>query len=289
MFFFKKLLPGFLFPVPLCAGFLLLGLALWSLTKWKKLGRGLVVTGALVLLVFGYPWLPRFALRHLEQQYAPVLEDSGQWPVVGGQKVEGGGQWSVVRGQKSEVSAPRFILVLSASRLSADTNRTPAARFSDESLQRIVEGVRLHRLFPDTTLLVSVSGASVSKEDKERTLGELLLIFGLPNNAVQVCATARDTEDEIRWGKEVVGTNRVFLVSTASHLPRAMVLAHKSGLDAVPSPSGYFVDPVTQSSFSPGRLFPNAGNLEKSERALHEYLGLVWERVRGGGQKPEDR
>jgi uncharacterized SAM-binding protein YcdF (DUF218 family) len=166
--------------------------------------------------------------------------------------------------------------------ISADTNRPPAARFSDGSLQRIVEGVRLQRLVPDSTLLVSIGGSSVSQADKERVLRDLLLIFGLQTNSVQVCASARDTEDEIVWCKQVVATNRVFLVSCASHLPRAMLLARQHGLDAVPSPSGYAVDTVTQSPFSPGRLFPGAGNLDNSERAMHVYRGLVWERVRGG-------
>ena len=309
MFFLKKLLPCFLFPVPVCAGFLLLGLGVWNFTRWKRTGRGLVITGTVLLLAFSYPWLPRLALRHLEARYPAVLGVSGQWSVGSSQKTGDGGTAGGLRGtsnnqhptsniegggipvdsggrQKGEDGAPSFIMVLSASGLSADTNRPPAARLSDESLQRLLEGVRLHRLFPNTTLLVSVSGSAVPDEEKIRVLRELLLIFGMATNAVQVCATARDTEDEVVWCRQVVTTNRVILVSSASHLPRAMVLAHRHSVNAVPAPSGYLVDTVTPSVFSPGHLFPSAGNLQNSERALHEYLGLLWEAVRG--QKAED-
>ena len=51
MFILKKLISRFLFPVPLCAGLLLLGLALLSFTRWKRTGRGLMLTGTLLLLL----------------------------------------------------------------------------------------------------------------------------------------------------------------------------------------------------------------------------------------------
>lgn len=251
MFFLKKLLSRFLFPVPLCAELLVLGLLLWSFTKWKKLGRGLVVAGTALLLAFSYPWLPRLALGHLEAQYPPVAVDGGQG----------------------------FIMVLGEG-FSADTKRPAGARFSDDGLKRIFEGVRLHRWLTNSTLLVSVPGSTVTQDEKERVLGELLLVFGLQTNAVKVCPGAWDTEDEIRWCKNVVGTNRVIIVSSASHLPRAMLLVRKIGLNAVAAPSGFLADTVTHEPFSPDRLFPGSGNLYHSERAMYEYLGLVWEKVR---------
>jgi len=31
----------------------------------------------------------------------------------------------------------------------------------------------------------------------------------------------------------------------------------------------------------PGVFFPSAGSLEKAGRAIHEYLGMMWGKVRG--------
>ena len=289
VFFLKKFLSRFLCPVPLCAGLLLLGIALWGFThKRKRLGRGLVITGTALLLVFGYPWLPRYALLCLERQYPALVEDRGVGFENRKQKAEsrnllgaeGGGQWSVD-------GEARYIMVLGMG-LSADTNRPPAARFSDEALQRIIEGVRLHRWLTNSTLLISVAGPAVSKQDKEQVLGELLLVLGMGTNTVQVCAEARDTEDEIAWCQRLAGTNRVLLVSSASHLPRAMLLARNYRLDAIAAPSGYLVDTVTQSPWTPNRLFPSSINLYSTERAMNEYLGLAWEKLRGG-RNTEDR
>ncbi len=260
MFFLKKLLSRFLFPVPLCAGLLLLGIALCAFShKRKKLGRALVIAGTTLLLAFGYPWLPRYALLHLERQYPARAVDSGQWSVNG----EAG-----------------FIMVLGMG-LSADTNRPPAARFSDEALQRIIEGLRLHRSLTNSTLLVSVAGPAVSKQEKEQVLAQVLSILGMESHTAQVCAEARVTEDEIAWCRRVAGTNRVWLVSSASHLPRAMLIARRHQLDAIPAPSGYVVDTVTQAPWSPTRLFPNSSNFCYTERAINEYLGLAWEYLRG--------
>ena len=314
MFFFKKLISRFVFPVPLCAELLVLGLVLWSFTRWKKLGRGLVIGGTALLLVFSYPWLPRLALSRLESRYATVtgegeskngpsdygLRDyettnqgavvSGQWSVVSSQWSVVSGQWSVVSSQRSVVSSqwPPYIMVLGDT-FSADSRRSAAARFGDEGLKRLLEGVRLHRGLTNSSLLVSIPGPTVSEEEKERVLGELLFTFGLETNSVQVCVGARDTEDEIAWCRRAVGTNRVLVVSSASHLPRAMVLAQKHGLQAIPAPSGYLVDTVTRSPFSPDRLFPGSFNLYQCERAANEYLGLAWERLRGGAPAKEGR
>lgn len=262
MFFLKKLLSRLLFPVPLCAGLLVCGLVLWFFTKWKKTGRGLVVAGTGLLLLLSYPWLPRLALQPLESQHPPVSEVRGQGAQVGGHS---GG----------------FILVLSGGGLSADDYRPPNQRLADEGLKRVVEGVRLSRLFPNFGLLISLAGPAVRPAEKEVVLRELLAVFGLPADAARLCATARDTEDEILWCRDVAGTNQVLLVTSASHLPRALLLARRHGLNAVPAPSGFLVDEVTQSPFGPNRLFPASVNLYQSERAIHEYLGLAWETLRG--------
>ena len=232
---------------------------------------------ATVAWLFSYPWLPRLALSHLESQYPALPADVTV-------------SFSAFSFEDHPPS-PVFIMVLGQG-FSADSSLPPAARFSDEGLKRIIEGVRLHRLLTNSSLFVSVSGPTVSKAEKERVLGELLLIFGLQTNAVKVCASAWDTEDEIAWCKKLAGTNLVALVSSASHLPRAMLLARKHGLDAVAVPSGYLVDTVTKSPWSPSRLFPSSINVYNSERAMNEYLGLVWERVRGtkaGQQKVESK
>jgi uncharacterized SAM-binding protein YcdF (DUF218 family) len=259
MFFLKKLVSRFFFPVPLCAGLLLFGLGLWYFTKRKRAGRGCVVAGTVLLLFFSYSWLPDGMLRQLESPIAPVL---------------------IPTGHANPISS-NYICILGQG-ISSDTSLPANARFNDIFLKRMVEGVRLHRLLPNPTFLVSIAGSNVSQEEKQAVLGGLLRILGLESETLPVCATARDTNDEITWFKQIAGTNRVFLVSCASHLPRAMVLAKKHSLNAIPSPSGYLAGRVEKKSpLSRAGLFPTSENLAGSERAIYEYLGLAWEKVKG--------
>jgi len=259
MFLLKKIVSRIFFPIPLCAGLILLGLALWLFTRRKRVGSGCVLAGTVLLLFFSYSWLPDVMLRQLESRVAPVLNPTDQ-------------------------VAPRssnYICILGQG-ISSDTSLPANVRFNDIFVKRIAEGVRLYRLLPDSTLLVSISGANASKEEKQAALSDLLRIFGLHTDAAQVCATAQDSEDEVAWFKQIAGTNRVFLVSCAAHLPRAMVLAGKYSLNAIPCPSSYLAGGVERKSpFKPTGLFPTSENLYNSERAIYEYLGLAWEKVRG--------
>ena len=83
-----------------------------------------------------------------------------------------------------------------------------------------------------------------------------------------------------------LGIRRVFLVTHAWHMPRALEVFEKAGVDAVPAPTGFVhKDPIRagfgfEDRSTYGDWLPNAGALLKSYFALHEYLGRVWYRLR---------
>ncbi len=74
MVLFKKIVPLFFFPVPLCLELLLGGLALLWFTRRQKAGKILVSAGAGLLLILGYSFVPDLLLRPLEQKYPPVAD-----------------------------------------------------------------------------------------------------------------------------------------------------------------------------------------------------------------------
>ena len=257
MFFIKKLISRFFFPVPVCAELLIAGFLLWRFSKHQKLGRGLVLGGIAGLLLFSYPLLPNYWLGHIEAQSVPV---------------------SIA----AEASThPCYVVVLGQG-TSARSNLPPNLRFGQEFISRLVEGIRLHRALTNSTLAVSLAGASVSEPEKRHLFDQFLAIFALPTNRVTLLTTARDTGDEIRFCKQIAGTNRLYLVSSASHLPRALLMARKQGLNAIPAPASYQIDEVTsaQEPFSPTELFPSVDDLQNTTRAVYESLGLIWEKLK---------
>jgi uncharacterized SAM-binding protein YcdF (DUF218 family) len=263
MFFLKKLISRFFFPLPMCVGLLISGLLLICFTKRQKLGRRLAFVGMTLLLLVSYPPVPQGLLSSLESRYRSASATQLLFPPeTSGDRATSG-----------------FIFVLGES-VSSDPTLPANQRFSDVFAKRMIEAARLHRLFPDRTVAVSIGNDSMSTLEKESTAREFFAICGFTNITLLVCASSRDTEQEIQWIKATAGTNSVLLVSCASHLPRAARIAGRMGVNATPCPSGFVYDPVTPVSFSPAHLFPAAPSLSQSERAIYEGLGLIYESLK---------
>jgi uncharacterized SAM-binding protein YcdF (DUF218 family) len=63
---------------------------------------------------------------------------------------------------------------------------------------------------------------------------------------------------------------RVALVSNAWHLPRAVAKFEAAGLSIVPAPMGF-----SRSMTDVYAFLPSAGALSATNRALHEWLGIL--------------
>jgi uncharacterized SAM-binding protein YcdF (DUF218 family) len=91
-------------------------------------------------------------------------------------------------------------------------------------------------------------------------------------------SSSKDTKDEARLIKDMVGNESFFLVTSASHMPRSVALFKKEGMNPIPAPTDHRIK--ERQRLSPGMFFPWAGNLIKAELAVHEYLGLGWAKIR---------
>jgi uncharacterized SAM-binding protein YcdF (DUF218 family) len=61
-------------------------------------------------------------------------------------------------------------------------------------------------------------------------------------------------------------------------MPRSMALFRNQGMDPIPAPTDFLVKKGQR--FGPGIFFPGAGELVRTERAVYEYLGMAWARLR---------
>ena len=77
----------------------------------------------------------------------------------------------------------------------------------------------------------------------------------------------------------IVGQDRFLLVTSASHMPRSMALFEKRGMQPIAAPADHQV--LKTHGFAPDMLFPGADGIHAAERAVWEYLGLVWAKIRG--------
>ena len=100
--------------------------------------------------------------------------------------------------------------------------------------RRTLHGAALWRA-DEVTHLVPCGGLGQHPPSEGEAMRDLLIEAGVPERAIHPETASRDTLDNIRLALPIlarIGTRRVVVVSDAAHLPRALLVARRFGLDA---------------------------------------------------------
>lgn len=246
-FFLKKVIGAVFMPLP--AGLLVaaLGVVLW-LRGRRRLGPTLVGGALLALWVAGLPGVADALVRAVETNEPAFPGDSVAWVVV------------LSGGHRSDPALP------------------VSARLSSPTLHRVAEGVAIATAQPWSTLVLSgwggadsIPNASVSR-DVARS-------WGFPAERVVLDPAPRDTEEEARLLAPRLRGHPFALVTSATHMDRALGYFRAQGLDPVPAPTGHLSQEPT--AYGVTGLLPAEANLWRTRIAMHEILGMLWARLRG--------
>lgn len=139
---------------------------------------------------------------------------------------------------------------------------------------RFIDGVRVQKAVPGSKLLLSLGPVDASAE---REAIETARTIGLRREDLILIQDVRDTREEVKQMSQVIGADRFVLLTSASHMPRAMELFRGAGMNPLPAP----IEHMVRSRSSYENWIPSAGSLYLSERAIYEYLGLLWLRLAG--------
>jgi len=252
MFLLKKITGLILSPLTVCVVLLVSGLFLLLFTRRQKTGKFTVTLGVVFLLLMSYDALPDRALGTLERRYTPLKEIDS-------------------------ISDVKWIVVLGGGHIT-DPNLPADSRLSGESLSRVVEGVIIHKRLPESRMILS-GGNIFDPVPESKSMAELAIILGIDKDDIHEEPAGLDTEDQAILIKKIVGKDKFILVTSAFHMPRSMALFQKQGMHPIPSPSGYRVK--NRKEVDPLMFFPDSGGIEKMEFAVHEYLGMLWAKLRG--------
>jgi uncharacterized SAM-binding protein YcdF (DUF218 family) len=259
MFWLKKFFSPFLFPLPfaLVAGVVGLVLA-WS-RRWARAGRTLLTAAVLVLLVASNKWVSGRLIAPLELSY-PAMGDfqSGQ-PLP------------------AALAACRYVVVLGGGHDDSDV-RPALSKLGTSARARLTEGVRLLRLLPEATLVVSGPGDD-GGPTHARVLADAAVSLGVDRTRIRQIDDAHDTEEEAARLREVLGNAPFALITSAWHLPRAMALCSAQGLHTLPCPADFMYS--TPLHWHRSDFTWDVPSLERSTAVVHEYLGRWWARLRG--------
>lgn len=210
----------------------------WSLLLAAGVGLYLSATGV------GARWL----VLPLENRYPPLLRPQ---PGVGAIVALGGGEVARPPGDGGDMANARTLMRLEA-----------AAKLAKQSALPIVTSGGAPRF-----------GAPPEATTMARLLRESFAVHNpiwIEGRSFNTAANAFDSSKLLAQK----GIHRVYLVTSALHMPRAMAWFRRAGLDPVPVPCDYRLDRGLTSGYE--AWLPRAIYLEASSEAIHEYLGLFW-------------
>ena len=173
--------------------------------------------------------------------------------------------------QDGSLPAVGYVVVLGSGYEPRDGIPVTAA-LDEDGLVRIVEGVRLMRRLGAVKLVVS-GGAPPGRTPPAFGYAKLARGLGVDDASLVVLSGSLDTSAEARSVAALLGAAPFILVTSAYHMPRAMRLMERAGAHPFPAPTGQLVNESANGGWS--SLLPTSGGLGKTERALHEYLGLA--------------
>ena len=146
-------------------------------------------------------------------------------------------------------------------------------------MKRVIEVVRLYRLMDRPTIVVSGgSGNPFVKVSEAAVMRELLIDLGIPSKRIRIEGKSSDTYENARSVKKLPLNRPLILVTSASHLPRALRVFRAQGMRPLPAPCDFR---SRRSVGDPMWFFPSPGSLAISTSAIYEYLGTWWYYLRG--------
>lgn len=150
-------------------------------------------------------------------------------------------------------------------------------KYNYATLSRLMEGLRVYRLNNGSKLILTGGPADNPASEIEK---RFLVGIGVPSSDIITDYFSMDTHDEAVNVREIVGDSPFVLVTSATHMPRAVMLFKKQGMNPIPAPAD-FIMTNSDGQNSLIKKFPDIENLAASDRAIHEYVGILWGWLRG--------
>lgn len=250
MFYYvSKVAWFFATPSNLLVSLILLGLVIALFPRTRRLGIGLALAFALTTAGLGLLPIANYVLIPLENRFPPFRDD--------GKPVDG----IVVLGGSVEAaeSAARGALVV------------------NESGERVIETIKLARLYPQARILISGGGGTVWGEGVAEApiIAAFLTSLGIDASRLIVEDRSRTTYENAVFSRDIAKPKpgeRWLLVTSAWHMPRAVGLFEKVGFPIVPYP----VDYRTNGSFKKQHVFAFVSDgLRRLDIGTKEWAGLV--------------
>ena len=231
-------------PSNLIAIFLIAGLVFLLFRRTRQTAIYLLVLGAFVYIAFGIGPVSYWLLGKLEHRY-PALNSFENLDKID-------------------------TLVVLSGHAEPDPYFPISSKVSSSTAFRLIEALRLWRLFPNAKILIP------GHTDVPVIMKEFLTALGVPDDRITIECKSKNTYENALNIQERIGNGSFILITSAGHMPRAMALFRKLGMNPIPAPTDY----QTGKNCWAARYLPTPQHLNYSDTAVHEYIALLWYRLR---------
>ena len=259
--FLSKLLPPFAYPLGFVIILLILPLVL---QRFRRLWKAAIIAALLILLIASNRWVAFSLTRSLEWQYVP----------------------------SGEIEKASAIVLLGGGTESAEPPR-PFVQVNGAG-ERVIYAAYLYKQGKAPAILASGGNLEFIGSQPSTPASDmkvLLLFMGVPDGSIWLEDQSQNTyENAVDCAKILKAKNisRVILVTSAIHMPRAVALFQKQGIQVIPAPADFDVTQAGWNDLAHAplgeqiiNLLPSTGNLGMTTNALKEYLGILVYRLEG--------
>lgn len=241
MFWVKKILSMLVMPIPFI---LLVLISCLFFFRRKLLVKGLLVFSISLLILFSSNFGVGLIVEPLEVQHE-----------MNSLAIEG-----------------ECIVLVLGSGHDMSSSDNPVQRLSPTALMRLSEGIRQLRLGDNCTLVTSGWSGVLNgnlEQSHAYVAARAAQVLGVKEKNIVMLANARDTIEEARSFKERFGQKPFRLVTSATHMSRALVIFKEQGLRPQAAPADFIGQQGNWWRLSSYNIF-------KCRRAIHEYVGMMW-------------
>ncbi len=243
LFLAKKVITFFVEPLGLILTIAFIGLYFLYKSHYKK-AKFFLSLSALILLFLSYPPIANHLIKQLESKYSQYNHSH--------KNIE-------------------YIHVLGS-----DHHNNPdwplSSQMGNASLKRTLEGINIFKqIGKDSPTLIFTGYAGPGNTTSNADMNaKIARIANIKDSNMLINGKPKDTQEEANFTHSIIGNKPFVLVTSATHMPRAMMLFKNMGMNPVAAPTDF--KGKNESLLSAPRIV----SFEKSQIAIHEFLGSAW-------------
>jgi len=240
----KHLIEAILMPSGFITLLVLLA-ALFFFFKRRRVAGYLIAIAGTTYVVLGSGVVAFLLMAHLEYEFAPR--------------------------QDVETAASLDTMVILTGYARVDEKIPITGHVNSSSGFRLLEAARIFARTRHMTVIIS------GNDEVPIIMKNLLVELAVPSANIVTDQESNNTYESAVHLRERLSGKQFYLVTSAGHMPRAMRVFLKQGMQATPAPTDY----LSSISLREANIVPSGQHLAISDLAIHEYVGLMWYRLLG--------